>query len=116
MDGSGKLTLRNRCHLRPILFTRPIVPVINTSNEVPKDIPPFVRSPEKKFGDVTRQPTQVVLTETEIQAAKSSQPISRTQDVARPQQSTASATAEDVTLRRSQRPRQKPLQYRDEES
>ena len=79
---SGRLTLRNQRHLRPILFTRLVVPVINTSNEVPKDIPPFVRSPEKTFGDVTHQPTQVVLTETEVQAAKSSQRISRTQDVA----------------------------------
>ena len=117
MDGSGRLTLRNRRHLRPVLVHHPVTPQLHKGDSVPD---------KSKKNDNGQPPADVTDNASELhEQTKSSfaqgpsqwtppPPEKGAAASGSPPPSTVSApSGEDPpVLRRSNRIRQKPLRYR----
>ena len=102
MDGSQRLTLRNRRHLRPILVNKPIVPVLH---------PP---EPDSITTELDRAADDDVMMVNETASTRNNVPLldKTINEAILP---LVSNELGKIPLRRSQRTIKKPIRYRDEE-
>ena len=119
MDGSGRLTLRNRRHLRPILVARPVTPMLEVSQPpeaslIPKEEATYSHANEHS-ALTDNQRHSITIPQVPPPTADtmlSNQPgtsLAAHPDISAPPSSPADVV---VPLRKSTRLRQKPVRYR----